>query len=68
MADPGAEAGAGGEEGGGGVRLGVLRSVGASSLAALVLAVLLAGAPSQRCCAPSTGGRVLLTPHPQQRR
>ena len=44
MADPGGDVGAGAEEGS--VRLGVLRSVGASSLAALVLAVLLAGAPS----------------------
>ena len=43
MADPGADVA-------GGVRLGVLRSVGASSLAALVLAVLLAGAPP-RCAA-----------------
>jgi len=40
-----------------GLRLGVLRSVAASSLAALLLAVLLAGAPPA-ACACACGGSV----------
>ena len=49
MADPGADGGEASEDAAGSVRLGVLRSVGASSLAALVLAVLLAGALRSGC-------------------